>query len=162
MGSTLILLKQLNAHHGALALLPWPSSLPSLADDGAAQAGTLNPPEHEGGCTPDQAPKHPSALRGGTWVSLKHSEMLPSCGTFRREQDALGPASTTSSWKAPQSSRFLLSSSFSILTSLPLLQGGKVTKACLPIIRGFGVLPLEMSITRMHFRTPRSFFKFFS
>lgn len=76
----LILLKQLNAPCGAPALLHWLSSLPSLAEDTASQVGTLNLPEHKGGCAPDQAPRHPSTLRGGPWVDLEHSEMLPSCG----------------------------------------------------------------------------------
>lgn len=76
----LILLKQLNAPCGAPALLHWLSSLPSLAEDRASQVGTLNLPEHKGGCAPDQAPRHPSTLRGGPWVDLEHSEMLPSCG----------------------------------------------------------------------------------
>ena len=70
----------MNAHRGAPALLRWLSSLPSLAEDRVSQVGTLNLPEHERGCAPDQAPRHPSTLRGGPWVDLEHSEMLPSCG----------------------------------------------------------------------------------
>lgn len=88
----LILLKQLSVHHGDPGLSALGASLHPLAEDGSMPFGTLNPPERKGGSASDWTPSHASSLRGSPWVDLEHSEMLPSCGTFRTEQGAPWPA----------------------------------------------------------------------
>lgn len=60
----LIVLKQLNVHHGHPGLPLWASSLPTLAEGESIPVGTLNPPEHRGGCASDWTPRHSEPLGG--------------------------------------------------------------------------------------------------
>lgn len=162
----LIVLKQLNVHHGDPGLRLWASSLPTLAEGESILVGTLNPPEHKGGCASDWTPRYfaPREAPLGAW---EHSEMLPPCGDCRQEQGAPWP--TPSNKPVPQ--RLPLGSHFPFTHSPPptpdphLLTSSScsrvVTKSCLNLMLELGIFLSAKSTTECTFEFLRIFLEIF-